>query len=145
VELHKNTTTTVNKARTWHKNKNAHHESDDKNDVPVAMERGGSSGSEVVLDNIQRKCQVLLKAMQKADRNLYILPFKDSGRPLNGNCSTIMKHAEFPSDFDDIVKYSPEFYLGMESRAMFGKWLLAHDAPFQHEPLIQGRTTSDIC
>jgi hypothetical protein len=71
------------------------------------MERGGESRSEVDLDTIQRKCQALLEAMQKADRKLYILPFKDCDRPPNGNFSTIMKPEEFPSEFDELLKYSP--------------------------------------
>jgi hypothetical protein len=77
--------------------------------VPQAMEHGGSSWSEVALENIQRKSQALLKAMQKADRKLYLLPFEYIDIPLNGNCSTIMKPEEFPADFDELQKYSPEF------------------------------------
>jgi hypothetical protein len=99
--------------------------------IPLAMEMGSSSQSEVALDNIQRKCQALLKAMQKADRKLYILPFKDADRPLNGNCSTIMKPEEFSSDLYEILKYTPEFYVRREAGTMYGKWLLAHDAPMQ--------------
>jgi hypothetical protein len=99
--------------------------------VPVAMERGGSSRSEVALDNIQRKCQSLLKAMQKADRKLYILPFNGAYRPMNGNITTIMKPEEFPSDFDEFLKYTPELYVRTEAGAIYGKWLLAHDAPIQ--------------
>jgi hypothetical protein len=92
--------------------------------APVAMEQGGVSRSEVGLDNIQRKCQALLKAMQKANRKLYILTFKGSYRPLNGNCGTIMKPEEFPSEFDKLLK-------DLESAAMYDKWLLTHDAPIQ--------------
>jgi hypothetical protein len=78
-----------------------------KTTVPLAIERGGLFRPELALENIQRKCQALLKVMQKVNRNLYILPLKDTNRPLNGNCSTIMKPEEFPSDFDEILKYTP--------------------------------------
>jgi hypothetical protein len=99
--------------------------------VPVAMECGGLSRLEVALENTQRKCQSLLKAMQIEDRKLYILPMKGADRTLNGNSTNIMKPEEFPSDFDEILKYTPEFYVRTEAGAMYGKWLLAHDAPIQ--------------
>jgi hypothetical protein len=88
--------------------------------VPQEMECDGSSGSEIALDNIQRKYQAILKEMQKSDRNIYLLPFKDIDIPLNGNCSTIMKPEEFPSDFDELQKYSPEFYVKTEAGAIYG-------------------------
>jgi hypothetical protein len=81
----------------------------------------------VALDNIQRKSQALVKTMQKADRKFYFLPLKEIARPLNGNCSTIMKPKEFPAVFDESQKYSPDFSK-TEAGAMSNVWKMVNRA-----------------
>jgi hypothetical protein len=82
--------------------------------VPKALERGGQYRAEVALENMQRKCQALFKAVQRTDKKLYLLPFKYSDRPLNGDCTRVMRSEEMSLEYDEMLKYTPEFYVRTE-------------------------------
>jgi hypothetical protein len=71
--------------------------------VPNAIERGEQSRAEVALENIQHKCQSLFKAMQRIENKLYLLPFKDSDRPLNGDCTTVTKSEVMPLEYNEML------------------------------------------
>jgi hypothetical protein len=81
---------------------------------PKAIERGVQARAELALENIQRKCQSLFKATQRVDKRSYLIPFKDKDSPLNGNYATVSKSEDIPNEYNDMQKFTPEFYVRTE-------------------------------
>jgi hypothetical protein len=42
-----------------------------------------------------------------------------------------MKSYDMPLEYDEMLKYTPEFYVRTEPEQLYGKWLVAHEVPME--------------